>query len=390
MAFPIDNYAYLSRGFQTAAATSVAQPAISIPRPKYTYFVLFDFENGEDTANLHEALRTGRLMSAIKSISRPSVQLTVEALRSYNAIKQVPVKAEFKEVSMTFWDDTTSYIAGMLKEYRRFYHFSGDASIDGDYGTYTGRRDESNLPSIGLKVRSAGRHFFKSITIIDLGTEPSSANVYHIVNPIITQVDHGQLDYYDQQGQSEIQVTMAYEGFYEFVGENVSDYKHVFDQLQREPISNFKGIGGASGGGGFFSDLFNNTLGGVLDNSIGNVVQDLPSILSGSFEGGRFDFDALKTGLFQSAARGTPIQDIRNTVRDVELIKQRVDQGDYVSAFGLVNRTANRVADVTGDLGLLPFNDGGATKNANPTANHSVQSSADLMRSLNWTGFGGD
>jgi hypothetical protein len=78
-----------------------------------------------------------------------------------------------------------------------------------------------DIMSMGLRLKANyKRHFFNSIVIYDLGTEPNSVNIYYFYRPVITTIDHAGLDIEDRSSKVEITMNFEYENYYFAVGRN--------------------------------------------------------------------------------------------------------------------------------------------------------------------------
>jgi hypothetical protein len=360
MAFPNDNYASAIRGFG-GSASGAPSPVFVQPRPKYTWFAHFDVVEESRPSWYEDAVREGKMLAALASCGHPSVEFAVETLNSYNAVRHVPTKIKYRPVSVKMYDDTPSYVARLLKAYRDHYHFSGSAKSSGDFGDGlpgTASERAGDLPSVGMRVRNK-RNFFREITIYDLGTAPGSINIYRLANPIVSSIAHGDLDYYDNTGMVEVNFTIEYEGFSEELGVPMAQHQEALVEIGGSAQDTTSGQLGLGDSGTAFGDFVDRL--GVA----------LPGILSDTFANSGFSLDALKRGLLGAAASGTPVQDLRNAARTVQLIAGAARVGNPVGAVGLLDRL--------GSLGFLGFKPG---RSAKMPARLSGESAADLMRNL--------
>lgn len=251
--WPFQNYAMELRGTQVPYGARGS--TIVYPRRKYTYIVEFQINPAarvgtQMQTNLNEFLQNGRIYTSLKSIDHPKVGLTTETLRSYNKYVKVPVKTEFQPAAMSFHDDNASLAIALWKEYLAFYSYAGDVGrgvltsgnpqqnqnnafrIGNDLVGPEVRSDMDTRPSVGITLRPNNmRHFFDSIVIYDLGSEPDSVNVYYFVNPSITNFDHEALDYFDREGQTEINMTFEYENYYFVLGQNAARFRDVIESV---------------------------------------------------------------------------------------------------------------------------------------------------------------
>jgi hypothetical protein len=257
--WPIVNYAQEERNFQTSHNGRAG--ALSIPRFKFTFLVEFQLSPralDNPVTNLREFVSdTGKLYTHLVSIDHPSPTIKIEKLRSYNKWITIPTQVEYPQASMTFHDDSTSVVQALWKENLNFYTHQatiGDTVSGIDVQSNLGSSKETNSfqfteeltatdggemrsamgrrPSLGMRLKpNDGRHFFESIVIYDLGTEPDAINVYWYHHPMITGWAHDNLDKEDRTGNVRVQAAFDYEGYYFTVGQNrgrLADYiQHI-------------------------------------------------------------------------------------------------------------------------------------------------------------------
>lgn len=332
MAFPVNNYGSLIRGMTAIGqrAASVSSPIVSIPRPKYAYLTLFEFEPTADMSQFDEAYRTGRVLAATQSISHPQVSFTTETLRSYNAVRNVPVKIEYQPATITFYDDTTGVVANFLKLYRKFYHHSGDATGEFDFGDGIGKqgRAQSSLSSIGMKTRTSGRHLIRKITVFDLGTAPTGVNLYHFINPFVESINHDELSYYDASGFVNVTLNMQYEGYYEELNQNAADYQYIFEQFQDSGRTFGALVPNPSDSPDFFGGASGRRSGAIIGQTDDTVVPGLGDDLSTQFSTtGRAELNSISSGGSYAEANTSPISRLRELAETVEIGLENVTSG---------------------------------------------------------------
>jgi len=250
--WPVVNYATDLRGLDGHNATV----PLSIPRMKYTYLVEFNINPvAMDTmiTNFTDYLHGGTLYTHLKSIDLPKTEFEIETFRSYNKYIKVPMKVEYSPAQMSFHDDATSIISSMWLDYLNYFQYAGGIGPEIITKTAAGSSMGANQyqfedklvptrftaetraamnirPSLGLKMKpNSGRSFFDSITIYDLGTEPTSLNIYYFHKPFFTSVSPTALDTEDRTGLQQIDVGFEYESYYFATGQNRDDYAGVFE-----------------------------------------------------------------------------------------------------------------------------------------------------------------
>lgn len=265
--WPHVNHAMETRGTQTA--TGSARSTIIYPRRKYTFLVEFQFNyravaQDRFQTNLLDYIQNGKLYASLRSIDHPRMSFKTEKLNSYNKKVIIPTGTEYAPATVSFHDDNASIIAALWKEYRRFYQYEGQIGDENFQATgntmslldefragneLIGSEVRNNMntrPSMGLRMREDdGRHFFDAITIYDLGADPDSVNVYTFMNPMITQMDHEGLDYYDRGGLVGWNMQFDYEGYYQVLGINNSRFTGILQQqLNRSAYPNLTNVPG--------------------------------------------------------------------------------------------------------------------------------------------------
>ncbi len=247
--WPFVNYAQEERNLQSAPGNSAS--ALSIPRFKFTWLVEFTLSPralDNPVTNLGDFINDGgRLYTHLLSIDHPSPTTKIEKLRSYNKWIIIPTQIEYPQATMTFHDDSTSVVQALWKEHLNFYTHQatigdtisglevntnlGGSTRESNSYQYTDdltatdggemRSSMGRRPSLGMRLKpNDGRHFFETIKIADLGTEPDGINVYFYHRPMITGWAHDNLDKEDRTGNVRVTATFDYEGYYYTIGQN--------------------------------------------------------------------------------------------------------------------------------------------------------------------------
>lgn len=225
----LPDYGSIIRGFSGPNGHN-DQP-ISQPRLAYTFVLAFNFNADASIGNMDvSGIKSGKFFTSVKSITRPSFEFETEKLRSYNTYYNIQKKIQYKDVQLVLYDDSTSFVQGLIKAYRAYYSYSGNKTSDKSdinrYGLDTaatastgdapyGNRLNSGLPSLGMRIQA--QPFFDNIKIFDLGSEPNSLNIYTLIHPKITTVEMGTLDYSANTLQ-EVTLGLNYEDYNEEIG----------------------------------------------------------------------------------------------------------------------------------------------------------------------------
>jgi hypothetical protein len=241
------NFASNLRNLRTSAGTD-ARVAMAIPRPKFTFLIEMTLNPYasialSDTTSVVDYIKNGHIYGQLKSIDYPRPRFDTETIRSYNRYRKVYKKMQYDPATLVWTDDSTSMIQSLMKLYISFYHETGSigstnvANDDQEINTELGiigssvRTGMSVRPSLGMKLRPQYmRHFFQSITIYDLGTEPTSIGVHTFNTPVIINFDHDGLDWYSTDMVT-TRWTLEYESYFFATSQNVDDFSGVLDTI---------------------------------------------------------------------------------------------------------------------------------------------------------------
>jgi len=248
--FPVINFAASLRNIQSNAGSQ--RTAMALPRLKYTFLIEMHVNpsalnslNAQTTVG--DYIKDGYIYGQLKSIDYPKPRFEVETLRSYNRYRKVVKKMAYEPATIVWHDDSTAMVQSLIKEYVNFYSETGNIGTygssqgviydDGQFNTEQGivgsnvRYGMNVRQSLGLKIRPQYmRHFFDSITIYDLGTEPTRINVHTFHRPVVVSFAHDNLDWY----ATDMVTTnwqFEYEGYFFTPGQDVADFADVLDNI---------------------------------------------------------------------------------------------------------------------------------------------------------------
>jgi hypothetical protein len=185
------------------------------PKTKYLYHTYFSID--PNVGNTIQALveKYGiEIGLLVKMADLPKFQATVETRKKYNRTKHMQTAIQYQPVTITFHDDNHGVTTALLEAYYRYYYadawYGDEAGAynkagDGD-NTYKGR--ERNQFRYGLD-NSLSVPFFRNIQISQLSR--SQYTTYTLVNPIITNWEHDQVDSADNGTFMQNTITLQYE-----------------------------------------------------------------------------------------------------------------------------------------------------------------------------------
>jgi hypothetical protein len=235
------------------------------PRSKFNYHVQFVVtpEGAGIIPKLFEGLPMNEIGMLVKQADLPKYSANVEQKRKYNRIKNVQTGLTYQPINITFHDDNQGLTTALLQAYYRYYFADGNQRINAGraysvkpHNTYLGT--QMNKYKYGMDVNNPGVPFFKEIKISTMAR--GEYITYTLVNPILTDWSHDDVNNSDGAGTLENRITVAYEAvFYESgavrAGANGSPAGFGQDHYDTTPSP----ISLAGGGGG--------TLGSVIEGA---------------------------------------------------------------------------------------------------------------------------
>jgi hypothetical protein len=183
------------------------------PKTKYLYHCLFEPspEIGNSATKNSFAFQK-HLGVLVKTADLPSFRIDIDNKKQYNRVKQFQTRIDYNDVNISFHDDNLGVTRAMLEEYYKYYFVDGSHNIQKNAvisGPYASRDAYSaTVPKYGLNNGTIGP-FFSSITIYQLSRQEYFA--YTLVNPLVTQWNHGSVDASDASGMNEHTMSIAYE-----------------------------------------------------------------------------------------------------------------------------------------------------------------------------------
>lgn len=191
------------------------------PKSKFLYHVNFNITPVARgiIPQLFEGAGNNEIGMLVKRADLPKFTANIETRKKYNRVKNVQTGIQYDPVQITFHDDNQGLTTALLQAYYRYYFADGNQSKDNGrayavnpHSTYQGT--EFNKYKFGMDVNNPGVPFFKDIqiSVLTKGTYVT----YTLVNPILTNFGHDNVDAGDGQSTRENTITVAYEAvFYE-------------------------------------------------------------------------------------------------------------------------------------------------------------------------------
>jgi len=186
------------------------------PKTKFLYHVVFELYDevktfGSNTDNFKKEIGV-----LVKQSDLPGYRVSVENKQQYNRKKNIQTRLDYEDVTIQFHDDNLGLTRGLLEDYYKYYY------VDGNHGSQSGfsqsfqgtnafnARDkyDEKVPNYGLNNYKINP-FFKFVRIYQLARRQWFA--YTLVNPIITQFNHGDVESAAGGDFNANQISLAYE-----------------------------------------------------------------------------------------------------------------------------------------------------------------------------------
>jgi hypothetical protein len=181
------------------------------PKTKFLFHVVFQPRPEVGNSATRNAFAFQKEIGVLaKSADLPSFRASVDNKQQYNRKKNIQTRVDYSDVNITFHDDNTGVTRALLEEYYRYYFDDGNKTLSNSEGAYNPRdKYFKRVPNYGLNNGKTGP-FFSYITIYQLARRQWFA--YTLVNPLITQWNHGNVDSSDGSALNENSISVAYEG----------------------------------------------------------------------------------------------------------------------------------------------------------------------------------
>lgn len=168
------------------------------PKVKFLYHVTFYLTNEAKSVIPEVAQYISEIGMLVRTASLPGFTADVETKNKYNRKKNVQKAIQYKPINIDFFDDNFGATTAFLEAYFKYYFADGKHTLnDGAYGNrltgdtlYDGAG--SNSFKFGMDNNTPSVPFFDRIEIAQLSKKTYTK--YTLVNPIITDWQHDQVD----------------------------------------------------------------------------------------------------------------------------------------------------------------------------------------------------
>lgn len=179
------------------------------PKVKFLYHVVFEYigTNG----NLQNSREYNKEIGVlVKNIDLPKFKAEVTTKNQYNRKKNVQTRVDYNPVNISFHDDNSNVTRFLLQEYYQYYFRDGNKKDPNGRHYDFDPRDKylNSLPRYGLDNDTIDP-FFNTIKIYQLAKRNWAS--YTLVNPLVTDWGHDQLDNSDGSGIMANSISCVYE-----------------------------------------------------------------------------------------------------------------------------------------------------------------------------------
>lgn len=280
------------------------------PKTSWIYYVVFSINPAAiSEVQWNEQKRGYEAGMLVKACDLPKFKIQIETLNQYNRKTKVQQKITYEPISMTFHDDMSNVTNSLWVNYFRYYYrdtwhgqtvrtanqLGASDRVRADYGN----TKYSTGPTTKLPDGRPGGHgkfglnnnqsvpFFNAVTLYQLNAKRFTS--YILVNPLIENWEHDQLDQAQGSKFAQSKCTLGYETVFYGEGrvarDNPTGFATFHYDLTPSPLS-LSGGGNSTlfGPGGLLQgtqDLFGST-----DKLLsGNSMSSLGSLLNVGIQG---------------------------------------------------------------------------------------------------------
>ena len=240
------------------------------PKTKFNYYLRIELDNSAHKAANFTAKHTNEVGLLVKTADLPKFNFTTETFNQYNRKKIVYKMINYDPVSLTFHDDNQGIVSALWAIYYGYYvrdrANTEPAAWDANHYRNAGTLSDNFRYGLDNDISTP---LFKSVTIYTMGRRRFIG--YTLINPKITNWDHGSMDYADASTPAESKMTLEYEAVVYSAGRVFEGTPKGFATLHYDrspsPLDMAGGGTGALLGSGGVLDGLEQVFGAVGDGS---------------------------------------------------------------------------------------------------------------------------
>lgn len=192
--------------------------------PKYKFLFVVQFVTSAGYGSLNDTLKG--MAFVIKKSTRPKITYQTEDVNYYNFRTKVITKTMFEEMSMSFHDDTLNNTTTFYSAYTQIMspitrltpaesptHDTFE-NLGMNFTSKTGKYAASLGIPLSNDRASNKQSIFKEIILYHLFDNGNKANVYHFLNPRITQLTPDDVDMSVGSEGNELTMNFVYDSVY--------------------------------------------------------------------------------------------------------------------------------------------------------------------------------
>ena len=180
------------------------------PKTKFNYYLRIELDSKAHKAANFTAKHTEEVGLLVKTADLPKFNFTTETYNQYNRKKIMYKMLNYDPVNLTFHDDNQGVVNALWAIYYGYYvkdrSLPLDTAWDANQYRNTGTKIDHFRYGLDNDVTAP---LFKSVTIYTMGRRRFIG--YTLINPKITNWDHGSMDYGDASTTAESKMTLEYE-----------------------------------------------------------------------------------------------------------------------------------------------------------------------------------
>lgn len=179
------------------------------PKHKFNYYVRFEIDPTANKASAFTTKNSEEASLLVKSCDLPKFSFDTSTLNQYNRKKLIYSNFNYEPVSLTFHDDNNGVVNALWAIYYGYYIRDRHITSHGYSSTHY-RPTDTELDSYRYGLDSnISVPLFRSVSIYTMGRRRFVG--YTLVNPKITQWQHGVMDHYASADMAESNMTLQYE-----------------------------------------------------------------------------------------------------------------------------------------------------------------------------------
>lgn len=230
--------------YQHAARLFVDNDMRLAPKSKFNFHVVFSINSAVINSSF-STIDRNEINMLVKHVDLPQFELSTVTANQYNRKKVIQIKSELKPVTIALHDDNEGVIRRMWESYYGYYYADYNAAKkETNYSRSAMKSSDYIKSGYGLDNKSS-IPFFSKITVYQMAKQ--KWNSFSLINPIISNWKHDQMNYAIGNSLAEHQMTVVYESVAYDTGDIAQDNPSGFgiEHYDTSPSSLTLGVKGS-------------------------------------------------------------------------------------------------------------------------------------------------